>query len=115
LTDSLGKLAHQLDQAVARHQKQELRAWITFLDEDQLHLDPKVVAWSQKHAIRDVPLGVFEDPQGPPSYRLNRAAEVTVLLFVKQKVVANFAFRPGELTDVAIAEVMRGLPRIVSD
>jgi len=38
-----------------------------------------------------------------------------VLLFVKQKVVANFAFRAGELNEDKIKEVMNALPRIVPD
>jgi hypothetical protein len=112
LSDPLGKLAQQLDKALADHKKSELRCWITFLNEDQLSLDPKVVQWSQKHALRSVPLGVFEDAGGPPSYRLAADADVTVLLFVKQKVVANFAFRAGELKDEKIAEVLQALPRI---
>jgi hypothetical protein len=84
------------------------------LSEDQLSLDPKVVAWSKKFALR-LPLGVFEDLAGPPSYRLSRDADVTVIHFVKRKVVANFAFRTGELNDDKIAEVMKALPRIVAE
>jgi hypothetical protein len=56
-----------------------------------------------------MPLGIFDDEVGPPSYRLNRDAQATVLLFVKQKVVANFAFRAGEITEAKIAEVARAL------
>src|SRR5271170_1036322 len=52
-------------------------------------------------AARSVPVGVFEDLDGPPSYRLHRD-DVTILLAVKQKVVANFAFRAGELSDARI-------------
>src|SRR5262249_40557128 len=70
LSDSLAKLVQQVDEAVAGNQKGELRAWVTFLHADQLGLDPKLVAWSQKHGIRRVPLGIFEDVDGPPSYRL---------------------------------------------
>ena len=113
---------NNLSQAKARgindmafHKKAGLRGWVTFLSNDQLGLDPKVVQWGQKHAIRSLPLGVFEDVGGPPSYRLARDADVTVLLFVKQKVVANFAFRAGELGDEKTAEVMKALPRIVGD
>ncbi len=115
LSDPLRKLCQQLDQAVAEHKKAELRAWVTFLSNDQPSLDPSVVQWGKKHALRRVPLGVFEDVGGPPSYRLARDAEVTVLLFVKQKVVANFAFREGELTNEKVAEVMQALPRIVGE
>jgi hypothetical protein len=115
LTDPLGKLVVQLDKAVAEHQKTDLRVWVTFLCGNQTEMDPKIVKWSQQHAIRSVPLGIFEDPLGPPSYRLSKDAEVTVLMFVKQKVVANLAFRPDELNDDKTKEVMNALPRIVSE
>jgi len=115
LTDSLGKLVVQLDKAVTDHKKDELRAWVTFLSDNQLELDPKVVKWSQKFAIRGVPLGIFEDPVGPPSYRVAKDADVTVLMFVKQKVAANFAFRAGELNDEKIKLVTSGLTRIVPE
>jgi hypothetical protein len=111
---SLGKFAQELDKALAEHEKAELRSWITFLHEDQLNFDPKLVAWSQKLALRRLPVGTYEDTVGPPSYRLARDAEVTVILFVKQKVVANFAFRTGELNDDQVAKVVQALLEIVS-
>jgi hypothetical protein len=45
---------------------------------------------------------------------LHKEADVTVLLAVKQKVVANFAFRVGELDEPAIAEIVKTLPKIVN-
>lgn len=113
LSEPLGKLAGQLDKAVATHKDAELRAWVTFLHDDQPTLDPKVVDWGKKHAVRTLPLGVFEDTQGPPAYKLAKDADVTVLLFVKKKVVSNFAFRAGELTDAKAAEIMKALPGIL--
>jgi hypothetical protein len=112
LSDPLGKLARGIDKALADHKDAELRAWVTFLSEDQTALDPKVVEWSKKHALRGVPLSVFEDVVGPPTYRLSRDADVTVLLSVKQKVVRNFAFRTGELNDERIAEILKTIPQI---
>jgi hypothetical protein len=113
LSDPLGKLAHRIDRALTEQKAAELRAWVTFLAEDHTGMDPKVVAWAKQHAVGTVPLGVFEDVVGPPSYRLAGDADVTVLLSVKQRVVANFAFRAGELTDARITEVMKALPRIL--
>src|SRR5439155_13962797 len=66
LSDPLGKLVKQIDKAVAQHKKADLRAWVTFLAEDQASFDPRVVQWGQRHAIGQVPLGAFEDPVGPP-------------------------------------------------
>jgi hypothetical protein len=113
LSEPLGKLAQQFDKALVTHKDAQLRGWITFLSDDQARLDPKVVEWGKKHAIANLPLAVFEDSGGPPSYRLKQEADVTILLSVKQKVVANFAFRAGELKDERIAEVMKALPQIV--
>jgi hypothetical protein len=114
LSDPLARLVRGLDRALADHRKAQLRAWVTFLHEDQSGYDPLVVRWAKKHAIRNVPLGVFEDVEGPPSYKLSRDAEVTVLLCVKQKVVRNFAFRPGELTDARVDAVLKAVPELTT-
>jgi hypothetical protein len=113
LDDGLAKLTQGLDKALATHKTAELRSWVTLLSDDQTAADPEVVKWGRKAGIRDVPLGVFEDAGGPPSYKLSRDADVTVLLFVKAKVVANFAFRAGELTPAKADEVLKALPQVV--
>jgi hypothetical protein len=113
LSEPLGKLARGLDRAVADHKSAQLRTWVTFLHADQSAFDAEVVKWSKKQALRNVPLAVFEDVDGPPSYRLARAADVTVLLAVKQKVVRTFAFRAGELNDTRVAEVLRAVPALI--
>jgi len=113
LNDQVGKLTAQLDKAVAANKAADVRGWITFLHADQAAFDKGLVEWTQKHGLKVLPAGVFEDLTGPPSYKLAREADVTVLLFVKRKVVANFAYRASELTDEATAEVMKAFPRIV--
>ncbi len=85
---------------------------MTFLSDDQTALDPKLVDWAKKHGVRDVPLGVFEDVGGPPTYKLAKDADVTVLLYVKKKVVSNFAFRADEFTDAKADEVLKALPKL---
>jgi hypothetical protein len=112
LSDPLGKLVRGLDKALADHKDAELRAWVTFLSDDQTALDPQVVEWSKKQSVRRVPLAIFEDLVGPPSYLLNREADVTVLLAAKQKVVKNFAFRKGELNDDRISDILKAVPQI---
>lgn len=110
----LGKLAHDLDKIVSDSKNAPLRGWITFLSNDQVKMDPQIVAWGKKHAVKTVPLGVFEDADGPPSYRLASDADVTILLFAKQKVIANFAYRNGELTDSARKDVLDAVPKLLA-
>jgi hypothetical protein len=112
LSEPLGKLAAGIDRALAEYKKNDLRAWVTLLHEDQSKIDPDVLKWAKKHNLRTLPVGVFEDMDGPPSYRLHHDADVTILLSVKQKVVVNFAFRTGELSDAKIAEVIKVIPKI---
>ena len=113
LDDSLAKLVAAIDKSLADNKKAELRGWVTFLNDDATAFDPLVADWAKAHAIRNLPMAVFEDVNGPPTYRLNRDAEVTVLLYTKHKVVQNFAFRSGELTDGRIADVLKAVPSLV--
>jgi len=112
LSDPLGKLVHKLDKLLVDHKAADLKVWVTFLAEDQTAFDPQVVQWGKKHATGKVPMAVFEDVVGPPTYLLHREADVTVLLSVKQKVVANFAFRKGELNDAVIEQIVKSVPQI---
>lgn len=108
LTPALGKLLSGLEADVPTRKDTGYKVWMTQVV-DKADLDG-LAKWSQKQGLKSVPVGAFEDADGPPAYKLNRDADVTVLLFVNEKVVANFAFRPDELNDQAIKEVIKRLP-----
>jgi hypothetical protein len=110
--EPLGKLVHRMDELLKKNA--ELRGWTTFLAADAGPLAPKVVEWSRRHSTGTVPLSIFEDEVGPPTYRLAKDADVTVLLSVKRKVVANFAFRAGELDEASIDRIVAALPKITA-
>jgi hypothetical protein len=114
LSEPLGKLVQGLDRAVLERKAADLRSWVTFLHEDQTELDADVVRWGKQHALRAVSLTVFENTTGPPAYRLNAEAEVTVMLAVKQKVVRSLAFRAGELTETRVADVLNAVDEIAA-
>ncbi|HET6573072.1 MAG TPA: hypothetical protein VFG68_05690 [Fimbriiglobus sp.] len=106
----LGKLLAKLDAETAARKDAGFKAWMTLLA-DTADLDG-LAKWAQKQGLRAVPVGVFEDAAGPPAYKLAADADVTVLLFVGRKVVANFALRAGELTDAKVAEVATTLAKL---
>lgn len=108
LTDPLGKLLSKLDSETIARKDSGFKAWMTLLT-NTADLDA-LGKWSQKQGLKAVPVGAFEDPDGPPAYTLSADAEVTVLLFVKEKVIANFALKPGELTDETIDAIAKRLP-----
>lgn len=109
-TDQLGKLLSKLEAAGAGQKDSGYKVWMTHLAASA-DLDG-LAKWAQKQGLKTVPIGVFEDADGPPSYKLNKDADVTVMLFTKQKVVANFAFRASEFNDKAIDDVLKAVPQL---
>ena len=111
LSDPLAKLLLKFDEAVAAQPKEAMRSWMTVLGEKTASLDD-LAKWSKSTGFKNLPLGVFDDADGPPSYKLNKEAEITVLLFVNKQVIGNFAFREGELNDEAIKKISKVLEKL---
>jgi len=110
LSDPLGKLLAKLEAAGAGKDATGYKVWMTQVT-PTADLDA-LAAWSQKQGLKGVPVGAFEGADGPPAYRLSPDADVTVMLFVKTQVVANFAFRKGELTDKTVEQVAGATPKL---
>jgi hypothetical protein len=109
-TNQLGKLLAKLETAGAGRAGSGYKVWMTQLAE-KADLDA-LAKWAQRQGLKTVPVGAYEDADGPPSYTLHKDADVTVLLFAQEKVVANYAFRAGELTDKRIDEVVKAVPAL---
>jgi hypothetical protein len=112
-SDALGKLVGKIDRALAEHKAADLRAWVTFLGKDHDTFDGLLIEWSKKHGLKSLPVGTFQEEDGPPTYRVARDADVTVVLFVNRKVQATFGFRSKELTEEAVDRVLKAVPRLV--
>lgn len=104
LSEPLANLLTKCDDAAAAKEKEGLKTWLTVLGEKTVAIDA-LAKWAKKTGLKSMPVGVFDDPVGPPSYKLAEDADVTVLLFVDRKVVVNLAFRAGELDDAAMKKV----------
>jgi hypothetical protein len=113
LTEPLGKLLVKCDDWALAQPKDSARTWATILGEKTVSLDD-LAKWAKQTGLKSIPVGVFDDPIGPPSFKLNEEAEVTVLLWVNRKVVANFAFRGNELNDEAIKKVAEAMKKLES-
>ena len=59
-----------------------------------------------KIELTGFPLGIFEDETGPPSYHLNREADVTILFVKQNKVVLNLAYQQNGLTAAEVKKAM---------
>jgi hypothetical protein len=111
LTPNLVKLLTEFDNWVSGQPNEEVYSWMTVLGEKTISQEA-LSKWSKEAGLRKVPVGVFDDPDGPPAYKLSKDAEVTVLLFVKRKVVANYALKADELNEKVIASIKQDLSKL---
>jgi hypothetical protein len=114
VSGSLVTLVKLLGREVARDksEKLRLRAVVVVLSEDEA-TEEKLKGLSRKEEIRNVSLAVM-GPGGPKRYQLSPAADVTVVLYRQNKVVANHAFKKGELNEKSIEAALRDVRRIVA-
>jgi hypothetical protein len=127
-------LLQKLDQAVEAHQDSYLHAFVVFLSPDARtsvtspqpeepgNLVSQAAAWEALLArltpradkLKNVVVAAYP-AEGPPGYQVAKDADVTVILYQGHKVLANYAFAPGQFNDGAVAEVMKAVDNMARE
>lgn len=110
-SEALFQLAAKLDAATVKHEKQSLGSFVVLLSEAD-GLDERLSAAAKKHKLAKTVLAI-DPPAGPEGFKVAADADVTVVLYREFKVLANHAFRKGELSEQAIERIVADLPKIV--
>ena len=111
----LTSLVKQINEEVGKNTDKKLSAFVVFLTDDTDELKPQVEKLAEKEKIANVPLTIGEIPAGPPAYKIDKDAEVTVMLWKGFKVESNFAFKAGGLHKEQIAAVIKDIPKILGE
>lgn len=106
VTDNLASLVKKIDETVGKNGDKQMAAFVVLLSEDPDAAAPQLESLAKKQGIKNVPLTIFDGEAGPGNYKIAKEADVTVLLWSKQQVKANHAFKAGELNDKAIETVV---------
>lgn len=113
LSEPLVRLLSRLDQATGKHQQHQMGSFAVFLDDDE-QLIGRLKETANKTALKHLILAT-DPPAGPEGFKVSPKADVTVVLYREHKVVANHAFRKGELNDKAIEQILANVPRLMQD
>ena len=70
------------------------------------------VWYAKKENIKSLVLAI-DNVAGPQAYNIAKDAEVTVVLYNKRTVKANYAFRKGELNEKAVEAIVKDIPKIL--
>jgi hypothetical protein len=112
LGDPLTALIKKIDAATAAHRDDSMGSCVIFLSDDK-GLPEKLKDLAGKEKIEHTVLAVFR-PAGPGGYKINKDADVTVLLYTEQVVQANHAFAKGGLQDSDADKILADLPKILA-
>ncbi len=113
IDDKVTALVKKVDEEVAKNKDKRMKAFVVLLTDDPDHAETKLKAVAEKNNITNVPLTIFDGPNGPPDYKLSEKADVTVLMWVKSDVKVNHAFAPGQLDSDAISAVLKDTSKIL--
>ena|SRR3989304_1526878 len=114
VTGPLSSLLKQFDQSVSQNKGADLRSFAVFLTDDSEAMEAELKQLAEKAKIGDnLPLTIVEDLAGPSAYKIDKDAEVTILLYTKGKVVSNFAFKAGELQEKDVKTITGKINKIL--
>jgi hypothetical protein len=113
---ALAGLLQKLDAAIARYQNAELRTGVVVLSDDFANQNSRkdlIAKWES--SVKDLKhiLVAADGPDGPPEYKINKDAEVTVVLYQQHKVVANFGFGKDQLSDKDASAIMMAVNKMI--
>jgi hypothetical protein len=111
ISDSLTSLVKQIDAETVKNNNKNMGSFVVFLS-DKEGLDSELKKLAEKEKLKECILAI-DNVAGPEGYDVSKDAEVTVVLYNRRKVTANFAFRKGELNDKAIDRIITDIGKIV--
>jgi len=111
LNEPVSKLIKKIDAATVEHADAKMGSFVVFLNDNE-DLQKKAKEVAEKESIKKCVLSI-DNPAGPTGYKVNKDAEVTVVLYNAHNVKANYAFGKGELDDKGIEKVLADVTKIL--
>lgn len=113
VTDGLTSLVKKIDEATDKNRGCRMGSFVVFCSDEE-GLKKKLEDLADKENLKHTVLTI-DNPAGPEGYDIAKDADVTVLLYVGQKVKVNHAYKKGELNEREIDRIMSEIPKILPD
>ncbi|MCA9111047.1 MAG: hypothetical protein KDA52_13935 [Planctomycetaceae bacterium] len=105
VNDELATLVKNVDQVVGQNKGEKMAAFVVLLSDDPTGQEGALKSLAKDHGITNTPLTVFDDQNGPPSYKITDA-DFTVMMWVDGELKVNETFKSGQLTPQAVTQVV---------
>jgi hypothetical protein len=109
--ETLVKLIKKLDVETVHNADKKMGSFAVFCNDTE-GLEAKLKDLAKQENLKAFTLAI-DSPAGPEPYNISKDADVTVVLYNKSKVLANFAFKKGELKDADVQTILSNVNKIL--
>ncbi len=113
VSDNLTSLVKKIDAATEKNRDARMGSFVVFCNDDE-GLKKKLETLADKEKLKRTILTI-DNPAGPEGYDIAKDADVTVLLYVGQKVKYNHAYKKGDLTEREVERILSEVPKILPE
>jgi hypothetical protein len=114
VNEELATLVKEIDQVVGKNQAEKMASFVVVLTDEPASKTDSLKALASKHGIKNTPLTTYEDAMGPPSYKISKTADFTVMMWVDGQLKVNETFQKGQLSKQKITQVVSKTDTIVN-
>ncbi|GAC1471092.1 MAG: hypothetical protein NVSMB9_16860 [Isosphaeraceae bacterium] len=112
-SEPLASLVKSLDSEIAKNPS--LKSFVVMLTDDADKTSDTLKKLAQECGVKNIPLTLVESPAGPPSYKIARDADITVMMWKGTAVKVNHAYKKGGLVEADVKTILSDLPKILKD
>jgi hypothetical protein len=106
----VANLIKKIDEATIKNKGCDMGSFVVFLSDDD-GLEKKLKEINDKEGLKKIVLSI-DNPAGPKGYNVSKDADVTVVLYTKRTVKANYAFKKGDLDEKSIDKIVSDVSKI---
>jgi hypothetical protein len=109
-SEPLASLVKKIDEKIGENAS--LKSFVVMMTKEGEKTGEALKKLAADASVKNVPLTMIGEKDGPPDYEISSDADVTVLMWKQHKVVVNHAYK-GELTDKDIETVVSSIPKVL--
>lgn len=109
----LASLVKKLDAETAKNASAKMGSFVVFCNDDE-KLEDELKTWAEKQGIKKTILAI-DNPAGPEKMKVEKDADVTVVLYSKRKVKYNYAYKKGELNSKAVDQIAADIGKMIAE
>ncbi len=109
-SEPLASLVKQIDKKIGENGG--LKSFVVIMTKDFEKTKESLKKLAEEAGVKNVPLTMIGEKNGPPDYEISADADITVLMWKQNSVRVNHAYK-GELTDKDIETIVSDIPKLL--